>query len=286
MAPKSKHDYDALIQEYDERLDKGESSKDIKADYESRGVNWGTFQNRRTQWNKTHRSTPKEHQDTPSVYQDTPEERQDTPKVHPSMPYEIEVLAAHPGTPEPTERLPDERHTQEHLRTPEDSHDTEVHPGTLEEYQEMIEEVQQSVPDAPHVGTEQSTPEHPSTPVVHQELSLSHSSMEHSGVPARHDHLVSTPMVHPSTPTEEDWELWNTIKSRWLEMEKMLADRQISLSTPLGTPGHTQKKTYVFDVQHITLIDRYAQDHRLDLKDVIYSMCQEFFERRGYVTTE
>ena len=66
----------------------------------------------------------------------------------------------------------------------------------------------------------------------------------------------------------------------------MLADRQVLLSTPLGTPGNTQKKTYVFDVQHITLIDRYAQDHRLDLKDVIYAAFQEFFERRGYVSHE
>ena len=66
----------------------------------------------------------------------------------------------------------------------------------------------------------------------------------------------------------------------------MLADRQALLSTPLGTPGNTQKKTYVFDVRHIALIDRYAQDHRLDLKDVIYSAFQEFFERRGYVASE
>jgi hypothetical protein len=89
-------------------------------------------------------------------------------------------------------------------------------------------------------------------------------------------------MVHPGTPSAEDWELWNIIKARWLEVEKMLADRQVLLSTPLGTPGDTQKKTYVFDVRHIALIDRYAQDHRLDLKDVIFTMCQEFFERRGY----
>jgi hypothetical protein len=280
MAPKSKHDYDALIQEYDERLDKGESSKDIKADYESRGVNWGTFQNRRTQWNKTHRSTPKEHQDTPAVHQDTPEERQDTPTVHPSMPYEVEVLAAHPGTPEPTERLPDEQYTQEYLRTPEGSHDTEVHPGTLEEYQEVIEEVQQSVPDAPHIGTEQSTPEHPSTPVVHQELSPSHSGMAHPGVPARQERLISTPMVHQGTPTEEDWELWTTIKARWLEVEKMLAERHLLSSTPTGTPENTQKKTYVFAVRHIALIDEYARVHRMDLKDVIYLMCEEFFQRR------
>jgi hypothetical protein len=89
-------------------------------------------------------------------------------------------------------------------------------------------------------------------------------------------------MVHPGTPTEEDWELWTTIKARWLEVEKMLADRQALLSTPPGTPGHTQKKTYVFDVRHVALIDRYAQEHRLDLKDVVYAMCEEFFQRRGY----
>lgn len=90
-------------------------------------------------------------------------------------------------------------------------------------------------------------------------------------------------MVHTGTPTADDWELWNTIKARWLEVEKMLADRQVVLSTPPGTPGNTQKKTYAFDMQHITLIDRYAQDHRLDLKDVIYAAFQEFFERRGYL---
>ena len=63
----------------------------------------------------------------------------------------------------------------------------------------------------------------------------------------------------------------------------MLADRQALLRIPPETPGPTQKKTYVFDVRHIALIERYAQDHRLELQDVIYAMCQEFFEHRGYV---
>jgi len=94
------------------------------------------------------------------------------------------------------------------------------------------------------------------------------------------------PAVHPGTPTADDWELWSTIKARWLEVEKMIAERQVSLSTPLGTPGITTKKTYVFDVRHIALIELYAEDHRLDLKDVIYAMCQEFFQQRGYVTHE
>jgi hypothetical protein len=143
-----------------------------------------------------------------------------------------------------------------------------------------MDDISQSVPDAPHVGTEQSLPVHPSTPEVHPELSPDDSSMAHPGVPARQDHFISTPMGHPGTPTAEDWELWTTIKARWLEVEKMLTDRQVLLSTPTGTPGHTQKKTYVFDVRHIGLIEAYAQANRMELKDVIYLMCEEFFQRR------
>jgi len=258
MPATSKHNYPALFEEYDQRLASGESSKEIRATFESRGVNWGTFQNRRTQWNKGHRSTPEEHQDTP--------------EVHPSTPYEAEVLTVHPGTPEPTGISSEEQYTQAHLEPP-------AHQGTLEGHQEVMEEVHQSVPDAPHIGTEQSIPVHPSTPEVHPELSPDDSSMAHPGVPARQDHFISTPMVHPGTPTEEDWELWTTIKARWLEVEKMLADRQALLSTP-GTPGHTQKKTYVFDVRHVGLIEAYAQANRIELKDVIYMMCEEFFQRR------
>jgi hypothetical protein len=277
MSAISKHDYPALFEEHDQRLASGESPKEIRATFESRGVNWGTYQNRRSQWHKAHRSTPQEHHDIP--------------QTHPSTPEDPELSAVHSSTPEPTEILSDEQYTQEHLDTLPDPDHTEGHQGTLEGHQEVMDEVHQSVPDAPHIGTghmDQSIPEHLSTPEVHQELSLSHSGMaaEHYGVPARQDDFISTQMVHPGTPTAEDWELWNTIKSRWLEVEKMLADRQVLLSTPLGTPGNTQKKTYVFDVQHIALIDRYAQDHRLDLKDVIYTMCQEFFQQRGYVAHE
>jgi hypothetical protein len=259
MSALLKHDYPALIEEYHQRRDRGESHQAIKATFESRGINWGTFQNRRTQWNKAHRSTPQ----------------------------------AHLGTSE--------------------------HQGTLEGHQEVMEEVHHSVPDAPHLGTEevyQSTPEHPSTPTpielspeekytqthhstlddsdipevhhgtpeAHQDMSLEDSGVlsVHSGVPSRQEWPISTPMGHPGTPTEEDWELWTTIKARWQEIEKMLADRQAVLSTPTGTPGHTQKKTYIFDVQHIALIDRYAKEHRLDLKEVLYEALEEFFQRRGY----
>jgi hypothetical protein len=241
----SKHDYAALSDEYDQRLAGGESSTEIRVSFESRGIHWGTFQNRRRQAKKAHQSTPEGHHETP--------------EVHPSTPYEVEVLSAAQGTPE-------------------------AHQGTLEEYQGVIEEVHQSVPDAPHVGSEEGAPDHPSTPVVHQELNEEHSGVpsEHSGVPTRQDHLISTPMVHPGTPSAEDRELWTAIKARWQEIEKLLAERQALLSTPRDMPGHTQKKTYVFDVRHIGLIDRYAQDHRLDLKEVMYQALEEFFQRRGY----
>src|ERR1700757_4868807 len=74
-------------------------------------------------------------------------------------------------------------------------------------------------------------------------------------------HDSGTPTAHPGTPIDEDWQLWTTIKARWPEVEQMLADRQALLSIPKGTPGHTQKKSYVFDVRHIALIEGYAQAH-------------------------
>jgi hypothetical protein len=185
--------------------------------------------------------------------------------------------AVHQSTPKPTEPGPEDKYTLEHPSTPE-------HPGTLEGHQEVIEDVSQSVPDAPHIGIEaayQGTPEPPSTPIVHPKVRADDPTMAHSGVPARQEPFISTPTVHPSTPAAEDWDLWTTIKARWQEIETMLADRQAMLSTPKGTPGHTQKKTYVFDVRHIALIEQYAQDHRLELKEVIYAMCEEFFQGRS-----
>jgi hypothetical protein len=183
----------------------------------------------------------------------------------------------HQGTPEGHQSTP-----EEHLSTP-------AHQGTLEEYQEVIEEVHQSVPDAPHVGAEeedQSVSEHLSTPVVHPELSPDDSHMAHPGVPARQERLVSTPMVHPGTPTEEDWMLWTAMKGRWTEVEKMLAEwqsRHVLLSTPSGTPRHTVKKTYVVDSLYVELIDRYAQEQGVELKDVVNLAFREFFERREYL---
>ena len=269
MPATSKHNYPALFEEYDRRLSGGESPKAIRATFESRGVNWGTYQNRRSQWHKVHRSTPEAHQATPEVHLSTPDEP--------------DLMTVHPSTPERPKRVPDEKYAQEHHDTLPDADHTEVHQGTLEGHQEVMEDISQSVPDAPHIGTEepyQSIPEHPSTPEVHQKLSVDDSGVPvHYGIPARQDHLISTLMVHPGTPTADDWELWNTIKALWPRVEKMLSDQQVLLSTPTGTPENTQKKTYVFAVRHIALIDEYARVHRLELKDVIYLMCEEFFQR-------
>jgi hypothetical protein len=226
-----------------------------------------TLRQRAQRRDKAHRSTPTAHQDTP--------------EAHPSTPDEPELWTVHQRTPKHTEILPAEQYTQEHLSTP-DADPTEVHPGTLEGHQEVMEDISQSVPDAPHIGTEgpyQSTPEHPSTPAVHPEMSLIHS-----GVPARQDHLISTPMVHPGTPSEEDWMLWTTMKGRWVEVEKMLADwktRHSLLSTPSGTPRNTIKKTYVVDSVHVAWIDQYAREHGIDIKDVLFMAIEAFIRARS-----
>ena len=79
----------------------------------------------------------------------------------------------------------------EHLGTPE-------HQGTLEGHQEVMEEVHQSVPDAPHIGTEdvyQSMPEHPSTP-GHESLTLrcSHRTLWCTGSSgSAHEYTDGTP---------------------------------------------------------------------------------------------
>jgi hypothetical protein len=176
-----------------------------------------------------------------------------------------------------------------HLGTPETTEVIEVpreipeHPGTLEGYREVIEDIQQSVPEVAPFVTDEG---HPSTPEVHPEVSGEDSSTAHSGVPARQE-LGGSPLpVHPWTSAAEDWELWAAIKARWQEVEKLLADRQALVGTLTSTPGHTQKKTYIFDVRHIALIDRYAQEHRLDRKEVLFQALEEFFQRRGYIDGE
>jgi hypothetical protein len=73
------------------------------------------------------------------------------------------------------------------------------------------------------------------------------------------------------------------------DLEVMVArerDRQRLLSTPIGTPRHTVKKTYVVDTLYVDLIDRYAQAEGVELKDVVNLAFHEFFERRHYLPGE
>jgi hypothetical protein len=60
-------------------------------------------------------------------------------------------------------------------------------------------------------------------------------------------------------------------------------DRQRLLSIPVGTPQHAVKKTYVVEALYVDLIERYAQDEGVELKDVVNLAFHEFFERRDYL---
>jgi hypothetical protein len=70
------------------------------------------------------------------------------------------------------------------------------------------------------------------------------------------------------------------------DLEVMVArerDRQRLLSTPVGTPQHTVKKTYVVDTLYVDLIERYATAEGVERKDVVNLAFHEFFERRQYL---
>jgi hypothetical protein len=72
-------------------------------------------------------------------------------------------------------------------------------------------------------------------------------------------------------------------------LEVMVArkrDRQRLLSTPIGIPRHTVKKTYVVDILYVDPIDRYAQAEGVELKDMVNLAFHEFFERRQYLPAE
>jgi len=63
-------------------------------------------------------------------------------------------------------------------------------------------------------------------------------------------------------------------------------DRQRLLSTPIGTPRHTVKKTYLVDTRYVDIIERYAQAEGVELKDVVNLAFHDFFERRQYLPVE
>jgi hypothetical protein len=133
------------------------------------------------------------------------------------------------------------------------------------------------------------TQAHPSTPAVRQRHTrahlgtpVTHPTRVHHGTPAEQP----TP-AHPGTPMPD--ELAGRLLSLLPDLEAMVArerDRQRLLSTPIGTPRHTIKKTYVVDTLYVDLIERYAQAEGVELKDVVNLAFHEFCERRDYLPTE
>ena len=124
------------------------------------------------------------------------------------------------------------------------------------------------------------TPVHPGTPPM----------------PRRHteDHPGTPPLPAPqSTPAHPSVPLSHELGARLLallpELEILVArerDRQRLVSTPVGTPQHTVKKTYVVEALYVDLIERYATAEGVERKDVVNLAFHEFFERRQYLPSE
>jgi hypothetical protein len=148
--------------------------------------------------------------------------------------------------------------TQAHRGTPaaNQAQDTRAHPSTPERRPRHTQ---------PHPGTPPSQPTrvHPSTPATQP-------TQAHLGVPMPND-------------------LAGRLLALLPDIEALVArerDRQRLLSTPIGTPRHTVKKTYVVEQLYVDLIERYARDEGLELKAVLNLALHEFFERRRYLPEE
>jgi hypothetical protein len=159
-------------------------------------------------------------------------------------------------------------------------------------------------PGTPPADHAQDTRAHPSTPArrqrhtgAHLGTPTTHPTRVHPGTPQPRGRHPTR--VHPSTPAQQPTEahpgvpMPNDLAGRLLsllpELEAMVArerDRQRLLSTPIGTPRHIIKKTYVVDTLYVDLIERYAQAEGLELKDVVNLALHEFFERRHYLPEE
>lgn len=129
-----------------------------------------------------------------------------------------------------------------------------------------------------HREKQRYTADHSSTPIPEH-------TRAHPGTPTL-PAQQHTP-VHLSTPLSNDVAM--RLLSLLPDLEVMVArerDRQRLLSTPIGTPRHTIKKTYVVDTLYVDLIDRYAQAEGVELKDVVNLAFHEFFERRQYLPSE
>jgi hypothetical protein len=134
-------------------------------------------------------------------------------------------------------------------------------------------------PTAVHRGTptrqQRHTRAHLGTPGTHP-------TRVHRGTPAQ-----QPTQAHPGVPMPND--LAARLLSLLPDLEAMVTrerDRQRLLSTPIGTPRHTVKKTYVVDTLYVDLIERYAGTEGLELKDVVNLALHEFFERRHYLPEE
>src|SRR5215831_17566074 len=163
---------------------------------------------------------------------------------------------------------------------------TPVHQGTPPADQDRHAPAHPSTPGrrqrhtGAHPGTPPSQPTqvHPGTPRPRDR----HPTRVHPSTPA----LQHTP-AHPGIPMPND--LAGRLLSLLPDLEAMVArerDRQRLLSTPIGTPRHTIKKTYVVDTLYVDLIERYARTEGLELKDVVNLALHEFFERRHYLPEE
>jgi hypothetical protein len=136
---------------------------------------------------------------------------------------------------------------------------------------------------------EKPTTAHPSTPAlrrrhtpVHRSTPSTHPTTVHLSTPA-----PQSTQAHSGVPMPNDATM--RLLSLLPDLEVMVArerDRQRLLSTPIGTPRHTVKKTYVVDTLYVDLIDRYAQAEGVELKDVVNLAFHEFFERRHYLPGE
>jgi hypothetical protein len=99
------------------------------------------------------------------------------------------------------------------------------------------------------------------------------------------DHLRSRASVHLGIPeTTEVIEVSQDIPGHPGTLEgyqEVIEDLQESV--PEVAHLVTETNTYVFDMRHVALMDRYAQEHHLDLKEVMFLALEEFFQRRGYL---
>ena len=97
-------------------------------------------------------------------------------------------------------------------------------------------------------------------------------------------------LTHEAMARQLGWPV-GTVKSRLhtlLQQGKIQPRRSTAAhpSTPVGTPQHTVKKTYVVDTLYVDLIERYAKAEGVELKDVVNLAFHEFFEWRQYVPSE